>query len=60
MTEDRSLEKEHEFSNKEVKDVEILVNERSTQLNNIDWQYGKREMIEINGFPHKGRKTLSN
>ena len=35
MTEDRSLEKEHEFTNK-VKDVEKLVNEGSTQVNNID------------------------
>ena len=47
MTQDRSLENEHEFPNKEVKDVEKLVNEGSKQLNNIDWQYGRREMIEI-------------
>ena len=36
MTEDRSLEKEHEFPYKEVKAVEKLVNEGSTQLNNIE------------------------
>ena len=36
MTEDQSLEKEHEFPSKEVKDVEKLVNEGSTQLNKIE------------------------
>ena len=36
MTEDRSLEKEHEFPNLVVKDVEKLMNEGSKQLNNID------------------------
>ena len=38
MTEDQSLEKEHEFPNKEAKDIEKVVhqNEGSKQLNNID------------------------
>ena len=36
MTEDRSLEKEHEFPNKEVRDVGKVVNEGSKQLISID------------------------
>ena len=36
MTEDQSLGKEHEFPNKEVKDVEKLVNEASAHVNSID------------------------
>ena len=43
MTENRSLGKEQEFPNKKVKDVEKPVNEGSTQLNNMDGQYGKRK-----------------
>ena len=53
MTEDRSPEKEDEFPNKEGKDVEKLVNEGLKQLSSIGWQCGRREMIEINGFPQK-------
>ena len=36
MTEDRSLEKEHEFPTKRFKDIVKLVNEGSKQFNNID------------------------
>ena len=58
MTEDRSLEKEHEFPTKEVKDVEKLVNEGSKQRNNrlTGWKKGNDRDKRI--FSKGGRKLV--